>query len=200
MTTTARAAGIIHAAIGGTARPEAFLLKMLFTAVTLGAGFKGGEIVPVFFTGATFGCTVAPSPGAAPLLRRGAGHGQRLLRRHQLPLTSLLLALELFAGGQHGMFTGQSLGLFAVSIARYPTCSRGIIVCIASKKSSIVSSDRNLSIKRRNECRRKTAPASAFSGPLLCVKFLEVHDKHPLDRRPHFDHGGGACPGGRFDL
>ena len=33
------------------------------------------------------------------------------------PLTSLLLALELFAGGSGGMFTGQSLGLFAASIA-----------------------------------------------------------------------------------
>ena len=44
-------AAVIEAAIDGEAVPYAFLLKMLFTALTLGAGFKGGEIVPIFFTG-----------------------------------------------------------------------------------------------------------------------------------------------------
>lgn len=44
---------------------------MLFTTITLGAGFKGGEIVPVFFTGATFGCTAAPLLGLHPPLERG---------------------------------------------------------------------------------------------------------------------------------
>ena len=47
---------IIQSAFDGHARPEAFLLKMIFTALTLAAGFKGGEIVPAFFCGATFGC------------------------------------------------------------------------------------------------------------------------------------------------
>lgn len=109
-------AGVIHAAIGGTARPEAFLLKMLFTAVTLGAGFKGGEIVPVFFTGATFGCTVAPLLGLHPSFGAGLGMVSVFCGVTNCPLTSLLLALELFAGDSYGMFTGQSLGLFAVSI------------------------------------------------------------------------------------
>ena len=108
--------GVIHAAIGGTARPEAFLLKMLFTAVTLGAGFKGGEIVPVFFTGATFGCTVAPLLGLHPSFGAGLGMVSVFCGVTNCPLTSLLLALELFAGDSYGMFTGQSLGLFAVSI------------------------------------------------------------------------------------
>ncbi|MBR7148574.1 MAG: chloride channel protein, partial [Firmicutes bacterium] len=48
----------ITRALQGEAVPYAFALKILFTAITLGAGFKGGEIVPVFFTGATFGCVV----------------------------------------------------------------------------------------------------------------------------------------------
>ena len=47
---------VIAAALGGTAKPEAFLLKIVFTAVTLGCGFKGGEIVPTLFVGSTFGC------------------------------------------------------------------------------------------------------------------------------------------------
>ena len=63
-------ANVIAAAIAGQAVPYAFLLKMLFTSITLGAGFKGGEIVPIFFTGATFGCAVAPLLGLAPAWAR----------------------------------------------------------------------------------------------------------------------------------
>ena len=108
---------VIHAAIGGQARPEAFFLKMLFTTVTLGAGFKGGEIVPVFFTGAVFGCTAAPFLGLAPSFGAGLGMVCVFCGVTNCPMTSLLMALELFAGGSYGLFTGQSLGLFAVCIA-----------------------------------------------------------------------------------
>lgn len=109
--------GVIHAAVAGQARPEAFLFKMLFTAVTLGAGFKGGEIVPVFFTGATFGCTAAPLLGLHPSFGAGLGMVSVFCGVTNCPMTSMLLALELFAGDSIGMFTGQSLCLFAVSIA-----------------------------------------------------------------------------------
>ena len=46
---------IEHAVEGRVRVPWAFALKMLFTALTLGAGFKGGEIVPTLFIGSTFG-------------------------------------------------------------------------------------------------------------------------------------------------
>ena len=108
---------VLHAAIEGQARPEAFLLKMLFTTITLGAGFKGGEIVPVFFTGATFGCTAAPLLGLHPSFGAGLGMVSVFCGVTNCPLTALLLSLELFAGDSYGMFTGQSLGLFAVCIA-----------------------------------------------------------------------------------
>lgn len=108
---------VIHAAIGGQARPEAFFFKMLFTTVTLGAGFKGGEIVPVFFTGATFGCTVAPLLGLHPSFGAGLGMVCVFCGVTNCPISSLLLSLELFAGDSLGMFTGQSLCLFAVCLA-----------------------------------------------------------------------------------
>ena len=47
----------------GQAKPFAFLIKILFTAITLEAGFKGGEVVPSFFIGATFACWIAPLLG-----------------------------------------------------------------------------------------------------------------------------------------
>ena len=64
---------VIAAALGGTAKPEAFLLKIVFTAITLGCGFKGGEIVPTLFVGSTFGCAAercSACPRALP--RRSA--------------------------------------------------------------------------------------------------------------------------------
>lgn len=105
--------GVIRAAMGGTARPEAFLLKMLFTAVTLGAGFKGGEIVPVFFTGATFGCVAAPLLGLPASFGAALGLVGLFCGVTNCPLASLLLALELFGGS----LELSSLGLFAAVIA-----------------------------------------------------------------------------------
>ena len=58
---------VIQSSIDGSVRPEAFLLKIIFTALTLGAGFKGGEIVPSFFIGATFGCLFGNLTGFEPL-------------------------------------------------------------------------------------------------------------------------------------
>ena len=91
---------IITAAVEqGTARPEAFLLKILFTAVTLSAGFKGGEVVPSFFVGATFGCV------AGPLLGIPAGFGAALglvsvfCGATNCLLASIFLAVELFGDG-----------------------------------------------------------------------------------------------------
>lgn len=106
---------VIHAAIQGQARPEAFLFKILFTAVTLGAGFKGGEIVPVFFTGATFGCVAAPLLGLNASFGAGLGMVSLFCGVTNCPLTSFLLAIELF--GAQGDFPIQSLGLFAICIA-----------------------------------------------------------------------------------
>ena len=67
---------IVTAAVeqGIVAVPWAFLLKLIFTAITLAAGFKGGEVVPSFF-----------AAGTACRIRRGGGAGRRVLRRDQLP-------------------------------------------------------------------------------------------------------------------
>lgn len=83
----------------GTARPAAFALKLLFTAVTLGAGFKGGEVVPTFFVGAAFGCV------AGPLLDIPAGFAAALglvsvfCGATNCPIASIFLAIELFGDG-----------------------------------------------------------------------------------------------------
>ncbi len=87
---------LIERAIGGEAETGAFLLKILFTALTLGAGFKGGEIVPSFFTGATFGCVVGPLLGLSPSFAASLGMAAVFCGVTNCPMASVFLCIELF--------------------------------------------------------------------------------------------------------
>jgi len=80
----------------GDVRPEAFLMKMVFTALTIGAGFKGGEIVPSFFTGAAFGCLFGNIIGFSPSLCTAIGMVGVFCGVTNCPITSLLISFELF--------------------------------------------------------------------------------------------------------
>ena len=82
----------------GDAQPLGFLLKILFTAITLGCGFKGGEIVPCFYTGAAFGCVAAPLVGMDPGLGAALGMVTVFCGAVNSPLASLVLAVEVFGG------------------------------------------------------------------------------------------------------
>ena len=79
-----------------TVRPEAFVLKMIFTAATLCAGFKGGEIVPSFFTGAAFGCLFGNLLGFSPTLCTATGMIALFCGVTNCPISSLLISFELF--------------------------------------------------------------------------------------------------------
>ena len=78
-----------------------FLLKIIFTALTLGAGFKGGEIVPSFCIGAAFGCVVASLFGLPITLVAACGMIGVFCGVTNCPITSLLISFELF--GFEGM-------------------------------------------------------------------------------------------------
>ncbi len=80
----------------GSVFPLAFLLKMIFTALTLGAGFKGGEIVPTFFVGAAFGCLFGNLVGLSPTLCAAVGMGAVFCGVTNSPITALLICFELF--------------------------------------------------------------------------------------------------------
>ena len=88
----------------GWSHPAAFILKLLFTAVTLGAGFKGGEIVPTFFVGAAFGCTVGPLFGLDAHFAAAIGTMCLFCAVTNCPVASLLLAFELFGYGSPALF------------------------------------------------------------------------------------------------
>ena len=73
-----------------------FLLKLLFTALTIGAGFKGGEIVPSFTVGAAFGCCLAGIVGLPVELVTACGMVGVFCGVTNSPITALLISFELF--------------------------------------------------------------------------------------------------------
>lgn len=87
---------MIELAVEGHAEPLAFLIKIVLTAITLGFGFKGGEIVPSFFVGATFGCVVGPLLGLDAGFAAALGLAAVFCGVTNCPIASLLLACELF--------------------------------------------------------------------------------------------------------
>ncbi|MBP1577803.1 MAG: chloride channel protein [Oscillospiraceae bacterium] len=102
---------IIEHAVAGHAVLYAFALKLLFTAITLGGGFKGGEIVPALFVGATFGFTVAALLNMPASLGAALGMIALFCGVTNCPISSLLLAFELFTFSSPGFF------LLAVTIS-----------------------------------------------------------------------------------
>ena len=72
---------------------QQFILKLLFTALTLGAGFKGGEILPVFFVGSTFGSFIAPLLGLDCSLGAAIGLSCLFCGVTNCPVTALFLEL-----------------------------------------------------------------------------------------------------------
>lgn len=131
---------VIEAALDGHAVPWAFVLKMLFTAVTLGCGFKGGEIVPIFFTGATFGCVVGPLLGIPAPLGAALGMVALFCGCTNSPLASILLSIELFGS--------DCLPLFALA------CAASYLM---SGYSSLYSRQKIIFSKLRTEFINRTA-------------------------------------------
>ena len=92
---------VIARALAGEADGWAWLLKILFTAVTIGCGFKGGEVVPSFFVGATFGCWVGSLLGLSPAFTAAIGLVAVFCGAVNCPIASVILSVELF--GAEGM-------------------------------------------------------------------------------------------------
>ena len=94
---------IVEVAMRGETKFYDFLLKILFTAVTLASGFKGGEIVPSFFAGATFGCSAGLLLGMDPSFAAALGLLGVFCGVTNCPLASIVLGVELF-GSQGILF------------------------------------------------------------------------------------------------
>lgn len=87
---------IIHGSFDKPAGMEMFLLKMVFTCLTLCAGFKGGEIVPSLFIGATLGSALSVLLGLPCDICAACGMVGVFCAVTNSPITSMLIAFEMF--------------------------------------------------------------------------------------------------------
>ena len=87
---------VIQRALEGEAAAWAWLLKLAFTAVTIGCGFKGGEVVPSFFVGAAFGCVFGGLLGLPPAFAAAIGLVAVFCGAVNCPVASVILSIELF--------------------------------------------------------------------------------------------------------
>lgn len=100
---------IIVRAFRENMEPQMFLLKIIFTAITIGAGFKGGEIVPTLFIGATFGNLMGQLLNADIALCCAVGMIAVFCGVTNCPIASLILSVE--------MFGSTDMVYFAIAIA-----------------------------------------------------------------------------------
>ena len=122
-------------AVAGHADWYSFLVKLLFTAVTLAAGFKGGEIVPTFCIGATFGCVVGGLLGLDAGLCGALGLIGLFCCATNSPLASIVLSIEMFGGANLHLFAlvcvicfvlSGNTGLYASQMAIFDKASEKI--------------------------------------------------------------------------
>ena len=87
---------IVSSFEGAEIPPVAWLLKLIFTAVTVGSGFKGGEVTPLFFIGATLGNTIATLLHAPVALFAALGFVAVFGAASKTPIACTIMGLELF--------------------------------------------------------------------------------------------------------
>ena len=94
---------IVSSFTAGGAGSLSWLWKLVFTAITLSTGFKGGEVTPLFFIGAALGNTLAVLLGAPVDLFAGLGFIAVFAGASNTPLACTIMGIELF-GGEHTLY------------------------------------------------------------------------------------------------
>ncbi len=144
----------------GGADPWSWLLKILFTAVTIGSGFKGGEVTPLFFVGATMGNTLAVWLGAPVDLFAALGLIAVFAAATNTPIACTVMGIELF-GGEFTVHYAM-----ACSIAYLMSGSSGIYLSqrIAHRKGDSAEVSGIETLRTLRESRRAAPPSGVESS------------------------------------
>jgi H+/Cl- antiporter ClcA len=149
------AVSIVSAFSVGGAESWSWLWKLLLTAITLSMGFKGGEVTPLFFIGATLGNSLAMLCGAPVDLFAGLGFIAVFAGATNTPLACTMMGIELF-GAEHAIYFG-----IACFTAYYFSGNTGIY------------SSQRIAVSKYHSCDVKHSNGTTIST------------KHPQDGRPH---------------
>ncbi len=147
---------IHHIFTDGEVHFEAFALKILFTAITVGAGYKGGEIVPTMFIGGTLGGSLAVLLGINPGFGAAIGIAALFCGVTNCPLGTMVICIELF--GSDGMI------FFALS---------AIISFLLSGKASLYSKQKFIYSKLNEDVidsDETTPEALPYTAPELTIE------------------------------
>ena len=108
--------GVVHHIFThGEVNYEAFLLKIVFTAISVAAGYKGGEIVPTIFVGGTLGGTMSLLLGLNPAFGAAIGITALFCGVTNAPFATVVLACEMFGIEGIGYYVIASAISFALS-------------------------------------------------------------------------------------
>jgi H+/Cl- antiporter ClcA/PII-like signaling protein len=177
----------------GGATPWSWWWKILFTAMTLGAGFKGGEVTPLFFVGAALGNVLAQLLGAPVDLFAGLGFVAVFAGATNTPLACTIMGLELFLPGSSGLFdSGFGVYLATACFLSYVFSGHsGIYLAqrIGTPKLEAGEELPEISLRLARELRprrrsrrppassRSVAPLTPNGGPLMS----HHHPKQPVE-------------------
>lgn len=120
----------------GEARPWDFAMKLLFTVVTLSAGFKGGEMVPTFFIGSTLGCVLGPLLGIPGGFAGAVGLSAVFCGAVNCPIAAVILAIELFGSGGAVYFA--AAGAIAYMLSGYTGLYRSQKIMYSKLKAEFI--------------------------------------------------------------
>lgn len=111
--------GLIELSLfGGPVPTWAFAAKLLFTAVTLGSGFVGGEVTPLFVIGATLGATLAGALDVPIPFMAALGFVAVFAGAANTPLACTIMAAELFGAGAIPYFAAACITSYVFSSHR----------------------------------------------------------------------------------
>jgi len=109
---------VVERAMMGESNTFAFLLKIIFTAITIASGFKGGEIVPSFFIGSTLGCVMGGLLGIDAGFAAAIGFVAFFCGVVNCPIASIILSVEVF-GAEGLLLFSLAVGVSYLMSGRY---------------------------------------------------------------------------------
>jgi H+/Cl- antiporter ClcA len=142
---------IIESAFHTSLPPYDFLVKLIFTAVTLGVGFKGGEVTPLFFIGATLGNALSLFVPIPMALLAAMGFVAVFAGASNTPLACMIMGIELF-GAEAGVYVA-----IACVVSYYMSGHSGIYSSqkIGTSKHLLFAREEGSSIGSISELRKR---------------------------------------------